>query len=99
MDILNREGPQMMIFNSERCTGCKFHHNVLMKTGRNPVRWYYCQHPKILDTNKEYPPHWPLTKRSEGELIGETTEVPTWCPVNRKSQETVEVEPSASSNK
>lgn len=78
MDDDAREGPVERQVIACFCTGCKRHTQELIKSGRHPTYYHYCQHPQawtaldglIIDDSPR-----------GGRFIGETKRTPTWCPV------------------
>lgn len=69
------EGPTKLQFSYQSCSGCKWHEQKMMKSGRDPEYWHYCQHPdtKFRD--------FIIQGEPDGCYIGKDDHTPPWCPV------------------
>lgn len=74
MSELKREGPYEQIIPEQRqitCSGCKWLNNVLIKSGKDPIRSYNCTHKDAISKH--------LGNLEQNILTGEITPG-SWCP-------------------
>lgn len=70
------------VYGYTSCMGCCHHDQTMIKSGRNPIYWHYCNHPDSK-ARPESGLAWTGLKLlpSKGRLIGENHVTPDWCPV------------------
>ncbi len=59
------------------CGLCPHYSSRLLKSGRNPIREYYCNHPNF-DNYEDFMSS--ISGKRDGRKIGENSNTPKWCP-------------------
>lgn len=74
------EGPYTYTITKTVCLGCKYLKSQIRITGKNPIRDYYCTHPKSVEDQQREIRVVGLFDKNNAKRIGNESDTPSWCP-------------------